>query len=141
MHGTGKLPLSRPYTVLLAEDEILIRMGIAEEMRLAGWKVLEASNADDAIRLLKSGLAVDLLVTDVNMPGERNGLDLAMFVAREMADIKIAVMSGRTLVMPEVEWIGVFFPKPFLASDLMARLQAFIQDDQTVSGMQSSATP
>jgi DNA-binding response OmpR family regulator len=105
-------------------------MDIAEEMRLAGWHVLEASSADEALTLLRSEIGIDLLLTDVNMPGQCNGLDLAMFVARELPEVKVAVTSGRALVMPEVEWVGLFVPKPFLASDLLARLQAFVEGNQ-----------
>src|SRR5690348_4307051 len=81
--------LEHTVTVLLAEDEVLIRLDVAEELRRAGWKVIEVASADDAIDILNSPVIVDLVVTDVNMPGEANGLDLARLVRRERRNVKV----------------------------------------------------
>ncbi len=64
-------------TVLLVEDEVLIRLMVAEELRSQGLQVLEASNADEALAILESSLPVDLLFTDVRMPGRMDGVALA----------------------------------------------------------------
>jgi CheY-like chemotaxis protein len=63
----------RPVVVLIAEDEILIRWAVAEELRAAGWEIIEVATADDAIEVLKTAIEVDLVLTDVNMPGRTKG--------------------------------------------------------------------
>nr|WP_237684462.1 response regulator [Pseudaminobacter soli] len=114
----------------MAEDEILIRIDVAEELRRAGWKVIEVASADDAIDILKSSVIVDLVVTDVNMPGQSNGLDLAGFVARERPKIKVAIMSAH--FVPAAEPGGaapcdLFISKPFLHSQLVDQLRPLLQ--------------
>jgi DNA-binding NtrC family response regulator len=79
---------------LVAEDAILIRWAVAEELRAANWNVIEVATADDAIELLQTAIEVDVVVTDVNMPGKTNGLDLAGVVVRERPDTKVVIMSG-----------------------------------------------
>ena len=66
--------------VLVVEDEVLIRLVIADLIREAGFTVWEAANGDDARRLLQTTDRVSLVVTDFNMPGETDGLALARHV-------------------------------------------------------------
>lgn len=120
-------------TVLLAEDEILIRLDVAEELRRADWKVIEVASADDAIDILKSPVIVDLLVTDVNMPGKANGLDLARFVRRERANIKVVIMSGHFLPAAEPgqeSLCDLFISKPFLHSQLVDQLMPLLRSGE-----------
>lgn len=56
-------------TVLVVEDEVLIRLLIADELRNQGIHVLEASNADEALTILESELSIEVLFTDIRMPG------------------------------------------------------------------------
>ena len=122
--------LEHTVTVLLAEDEVLIRLDVAEELRRAGWKVIEVASAHDAMDILNSSVIVDLVVTDVNMPGEANGLDLARFVARERPNIKVVIMSGHFIPAAEPEHAppcDLFIPKPFLHSQLVDQLLPLLQ--------------
>jgi len=64
-------------TILVAEDEILVRLDISDYFRSKGFSVLEVSNAEDAMRILKSGESISLVFTDIRMPGALDGLDLA----------------------------------------------------------------
>lgn len=120
----------RAVTILLAEDEVLIRLDVAEELRRAGWKVIEVASADDAIEILNSPVIVDLLVTDVNMPGKANGLDLARFVGRERPNIKVVIMSGHFVPAAgsdEIPPCDLFIAKPFLQSQLIEQLRPLLQ--------------
>ena len=114
-------------TVLLAEDEFLIRLDVAEELRRVGWKVIEVSSADEAIDLLRSSVIVDLVLTDVNMPGQSNGLDLAEFVAREKPNVRVAIMSGhfRGDAASNVQ-CDLVIAKPFLHSQLVEKLRPLL---------------
>lgn len=82
-------------TVLLVEDEPLIRLFISELLEEAGFKVVEAANATEAQVLLNAGLQVNVLLTDVDMPNGCNGYELAHQVHRCRPEAEILIMSGR----------------------------------------------
>jgi CheY-like chemotaxis protein len=127
-------PVDRPVTVIVAEDEFLIRLDVAEELRRIGWKVIEVTNADDAIELLQSSVIVDLVLTDVNMPGSSNGLDLARFVVRERPFVKVAVMSAHLGGLPGNERVcDLFIAKPFLHSQLVDQLRPLVEEGKRAS--------
>ena len=87
--------LGEPSTVLLVEDEPLIRLFIAELLEDAGFRVVEAANAAEALILLEAGLHVEVLLTDVDMPIGCNGFELAQKVHKSWPDAEILIMSGR----------------------------------------------
>ncbi len=83
-----------PPMVLVVEDEALLRMVISEALRDAGVKVIEAANADEALAVLAAGVVVDVVLTDVRMPGALDGIALAQLLRRERPDIHVVVTSG-----------------------------------------------
>ncbi len=101
-----------PRTVLLVEDEALLRMLMADLLRGAGVKVIEAATADEALAVLASGLKLHMIFTDVRMPGSIDGVGLAMAVARDRPEIAVFVTSGD--LAPEVaRRMPAFIPKPY----------------------------
>jgi len=82
-------------TVLLVEDEPLIRLFVAELLEDAGFKVIEAANATEALVLLEAGLEINVLLTDVDMPNGCNGFELAHKVHESWPGAEILIMSGR----------------------------------------------
>jgi DNA-binding NtrC family response regulator len=118
---------------LIAEDEILIRWAVAEELRAANWDVIEVATADDAIELLQTAIEVDVVVTDVNMPGRNKGLDLAKVVVRERPDTKVVIMSGHA--QPEAgdeRLYDLFVSKPFDERYLADRLRSLMAGNMGV---------
>ena len=111
--------------VLLVDDEELVRATTSDMLNDLGFKVVEASSAEEALRLIDDGLAVDVMVTDHLMPG-MSGTQLAQVVRDRFAAIPILVISGYA----EVEDIAADLPrltKPFRQVDLatsMAELTA-----------------
>jgi CheY-like chemotaxis protein len=98
--------------VMVIDDDVLERMGASYMFSDAGYRVLEAGSADEALRLLESNTGVGLLFTDVSMPGSMNGSDLAHQVAARWPRIGIIVTSGRP--RPEPLPIGTrFHAKPY----------------------------
>lgn len=98
--------------VLLVEDDDLVRFVLTEELQELGWNVSEVDTADEAISLLSSGVEVDLIITDVNVPGKADGFDLARVAREERPNAKIAIMTGRP--HPTVSDIcDLFLRKPF----------------------------
>ncbi|MCB8821660.1 response regulator [Microvirga rosea] len=82
-------------TVLLVEDEPLIRLFISDLLEEAGFKVVEAANSTEALTIFEAGLTVDILLTDVDMPFGCNGFELARQVYDRWRETEILIMSGR----------------------------------------------
>ena len=80
---------------LIAEDDLITRMDAVDVFDDAGFDVLEASSADEALAILEARSDVLLLLTDVEMPGEIDGLELANTVHEKWPSIDIVVCSGR----------------------------------------------
>ena len=105
--------------ILLVEDEPLILMGIEASLEEAGHSVMAASNADDAIKQLTSS-SVDLILTDIDMPGSMDGLRLAAAVRDRWPPVKIVVMSGkRKPGSDQLPKHARFISKPFPEKELM----------------------
>jgi CheY-like chemotaxis protein len=102
--------LERP-TVLLVEDEVLIRLMVADELRSQGLQVLEASNAEEALAILESSLPVHLLFTDVRMPGRIDGIALAQLAQARFPQLKLIIASSRHLEAPPRA--DVYLHKPY----------------------------
>ena len=100
-------------TVLVAEDEALVRMFTADYLREAGYRVVEVSNAADALKELENTTGVRVLLTDVEMPGGMDGLELAREVQRCWPGMVILVTSGRVRpTRDELPGNIGFFQKP-----------------------------
>jgi CheY-like chemotaxis protein len=110
------VPQARPQSgelrVLVLEDEVLIRIAIAEELRAQGITVVETVNADEAWSYLQAGGIVDLVFTDVCMPGSMDGLEFAHRVQAAYPEVPIVITSGQRMVFAG-EKVGYFLPKPY----------------------------
>jgi len=117
---------AEPRTVLLVEDEFLISQYVAEELSDYGFTVHESSTADDALRYIDSGARVDVLFTDINLPGSIDGTELAIRVRAMRPELPVVYASGRYgASAPRMVSRSVFVPKPYRPSDvctLLARL-------------------
>jgi two-component system, response regulator PdtaR len=122
-------------TVLIVDDEVLLRLLVADELRERGFTVVEASNADEALSILQSGTTVHVLFTDVQMPGALNGIDLARVVAHEWPEVELLVTSGH-VSGAELDQPATFFPKPYDPREIAARIAALCD----VRGPQMGAT-
>jgi two-component system, response regulator PdtaR len=80
--------------ILLVEDEELLRLCAADLLEERGFRVLEASDADEALRTLAERPDVRLLFTDIQMPGALNGMDLARRVHEQCPNVKLLITSG-----------------------------------------------
>ena len=81
--------------VLVVEDEMVLRMRAVDIVEDAGFTPVEAVNADEAIAILESRSDIDLLFTDIQMPGSMDGLKLAHAVHDRWPAIKIILVSGQ----------------------------------------------
>jgi CheY-like chemotaxis protein len=130
-HGTftsftayGAMPHPFAPAVLIVEDEILIRMLAAEAFIEAGFIVFEAEHPVHALTLLGNGALVHVLFTDVNMPGQMNGIDLAERLKSQTPGLHIIITSALPLLRPIDHLSAAFLSKPYDPAALseMARL-------------------
>ena len=118
---------TRPYAVLIVEDEAILRLHAVDLVEEAGFTAIEASNADEAVAILESRSDISLLFTDVHMPGSMDGLKLAHAVRNRWPPIKIVVVSGHMQVdQNDMPTDSRFFGKPFQADKMIAELRAMI---------------
>ena len=100
-------------TVLIVENEAIIRLELATELREMGMVVLTAKDADDAIGILDLHPEIALLVTDIRMPGSMDGLRLAHHVRDRWPPLKIIVASGLDTDLSQLPAGSVFLAKPY----------------------------
>ena len=113
-------------TVLIAEDEIFIRMDANYFLTEAGFDVIEAENAGEAEKHLRNS-TVDVLFTDIEMPGSNlNGLELAALVGKEWPSISVLVTSGKVIPADDERSFG-FLSKPYLARDVIAWMKKAVE--------------
>lgn len=125
--ATPGCPMAEPISVLIVEDEPLIRMNIVAVFEAEGFKVHEAPGAAAALALLYSHVAVDAMFTDVDLDGGMDGLTLAAAVRDEWPDIKIVVASGVRRVSPREVPDGKFFVKPYNPDTIVATIRELVE--------------
>lgn len=113
--------------VLLVEDEPLVRMLGADFLSDAGFEVVEANDADEALEALQARPEIQVLFTDVNMPGSLDGLALASVARERRPDLKLLIGSG--VVRPVEETLpaeGRFLAKPYRPAAVVDAIRAML---------------
>jgi CheY-like chemotaxis protein len=106
------------------EDEGLVRMNAVAMIEEAGFSVLEASDADDAIRILETRRDITVIFTDIEMPGSMNGIKLAHAVRDRWPPIKIIATSGHYGFREgDLPTGGRFLPKPYTLPQISEALR------------------
>lgn len=114
-------------TVLVVEDEFLIRMNVVEIIEDAGYHALEAANADEAIVLLETHPDISVMFTDIDMPGSMNGIRLAHAVRGRWPPIKIIATSGHFRLRDgDLPHDGRFLPKPYSSDQITTTIRELI---------------
>ena len=118
---------SRPV-VLVVEDEPLLRWNTVAVIEEAGFEVVEAANAMEAISILEKRLDIRVVFTDVQMPGSMDGLRLAHLISTRWPPIKIIATSGRLRLRDEdLPQGGRYLAKPYATSELTGMLHDLIR--------------
>ena len=97
---------------MVVEDEWLIRMELTDTLADAGWRVLEAATGEAALELLAQNDRIDLLVTDIRLPGPVSGWDVAEKYRQAQSHIVVIYCSGNPPNEERQVKGGVFLPKP-----------------------------
>jgi CheY-like chemotaxis protein len=120
-------PQNHSSVVLVVEDEPFVRMLGTDVLESAGFEVIEACNADEALRVLASREDVRAVFTDVDMPGSLDGLDLAWRIHERWPEIGVVLTSGRCFIEPDaMPREDVFVPKPYAAPVLVRHIEALM---------------
>ncbi len=113
--------------VLLVEDEFLIRMTLSEALADAGFEVLEAEDADQALALLASDSTIQLLLTDIQLPGSCNGQVLVERARQTRPTLPVIFMSGRLGTTPAGGGgRDRYIAKPYLPSEICSAAREMI---------------
>jgi two-component system, response regulator PdtaR len=112
--------IAAPIRVLIVEDSVVLRMSVAHYLRGVGFSVIESGNAQDAISVVASGVQIDLVFTDFDMPGDMDGKELADLLAVDQPDLPVILTSGDTTVSAEHASGALrrFVRKPYDLADL-----------------------
>lgn len=122
---SGTNPSLPPY-VLVVEDEFFSRLHAVDLVEAAGYRAIEAANADEAIAILEARKDIRIVFTDIDMPGSMDGLKLARAVRDRWPPIELILTSGHFDV-PEgdIPKGGLFFSKPYRDDEIVSALQKF----------------
>ena len=112
--------------VLVVEDEAFIRLNAATMLEDAGFDTVEAATADQAIRHLETNGRIQIVFTDINLPGSMDGLRLAAAIRSRWPPIELVLTSGHVVVAEkDMPARGLFLPKPYSSQQLIHTMRSF----------------
>jgi CheY-like chemotaxis protein len=117
----------QPTRILVVEDEVLVRLSVAAYLRSCGYHVIEAKTADEAVAVLGAHKGIDMVFSDIQMPGSMDGFALAHWLHRERPDIHVLLTSGVLKATDVVNdpWgnATTLLPKPYDHTELRRRIE------------------
>ncbi len=119
-------------TIVLVEDEDLVRRLVSRLLEKEGYHVIEATTGGEGLRILSNGQDVDLLLTDVTLPGGMNGVELGRRALEERSDLKLICMSGSgeeemvTDLLARAVGAAAFLGKPFSPGELIKAVNGLL---------------
>jgi two-component system, response regulator PdtaR len=120
-----------PLTVLVVEDEMIVRMTISEYLRDEGYDVIEAGTADEALTILQNGTGIDLVFTDVRMPGSIDGCELARRIRTHWPKLPVILTSGYSDELLTARSISedIVVPKPYRPQAIVTTIKAVLPSE------------
>lgn len=114
----------QPIKVLLVEDDVLISALVSDELRDYGFTVQEATSGEQAVAVLENDPTIDVMFTDINLPGDVDGRELAVRARAMRADLPIVYSSGRYAAFGFDGMVtrSLFVPKPYRPAEVCALL-------------------
>ncbi len=120
------VPSPKKLTVLVVDDELFVRLMAVDAIEDAGHATIEAADADEAISLLEQRSDVDVVFTDIKMPGSMDGLGLASTIHGRWPTLPVILTSGH-MAIEDLAAGTPFLQKPYRTSMLTDRLNALAQ--------------
>ena len=117
------------YRILLVEDERLIRLTLVEMLEDAGYTVIEAINGDEACALMQGLDGFDVLLTDIQMPGAADGIEVARTFHQRHPLRPVVFMTGRSETLARVGRLSnneALLRKPFGSAQMLGALESLL---------------
>lgn len=114
------------HLILIAEDEELIRILVVEYLKEAGFKVLEAIHAAHAIAVINVCGPIDLVFTDIQMPGEMDGKALAHWLSQHRPDVPVLLTSGVEKPLMRPAFNRRFIRKPYALTEVEKHIRELL---------------
>ena len=112
--------------VLVVEDEFLVREMIAEELREAGFGVLEAADGETASTLLMADQPIDVLFTDIRLPGKLDGWEIARLARTQRSMLPVIYATGYTVDRSAEVAGAIFLSKPYEPSQVVRMIRQLL---------------
>jgi DNA-binding response OmpR family regulator len=119
---------ARERVVLVVEDEISIRSPVAEFLRMAGYEVVEAADAAEAVAIFATGTAIHLVFSDIEMPGAMDGAGLARWIRACYPGIPVILTSGRGYAGRAGAVAAPFLAKPYRLAEATLRIRSLLEN-------------
>jgi CheY-like chemotaxis protein len=119
-------PAGAPQVALVVEGEWVLRVAIVEELRHAGWEIVQTGTAEGAITYAQAGYRFDVVVTDIRLAGRLTGWDVAEQVRGIRADVPIIYISGSVVDPSRAVAGSLFFDEPCDLGKVVAACQRFM---------------
>lgn len=118
---------ARRPTILVVEDEVLVRSAIAEELRDSGFTVIEAASAAEATAVFEAGERIDVVFSDVQMTGAMDGVGLRRWVNQHYPGVPVVLTSGKSAPGGGASGASDFFVmKPYKSAEVCDRIRNLI---------------
>jgi len=116
--------------ILIVEDEVIIRSLVAEHLRETGFTVIEAANAAEAVVVLSTQTDIDLVFSDITMPGAMDGVALAHWIHERRGEIPVLLTSGAAAApdAPGLSAAERFVRKPYLLEEVEDQIRRLLGD-------------
>ena len=111
--------------ILIVDADILVRNPIASYLRECGYRVVEAASANEAVDYVLGQDPIDLVFSDVRMPGSMDGLELAVWLIEVRPGVKILLTSGHLDANLAVGIVPLI-PKPYRIADVISKFRAYL---------------
>lgn len=122
----GEISSDPRICILLVEDELLIRLTLADELREAGHQVIEACDADEAAVILQA-VKPDLIISDVRMPGRMDGMDLLALVRETLPELPVIITSAHLdPLQARTQGATLFVAKPYSCGDMLSATEELL---------------
>jgi len=131
-----QVSLHQPKTIVLVEDEDLVRRLVTRMLEKEGYRVIEAVTGEGGLKILSNGEKVDLLLTDITLPGSMSGLELGWRALEERSDLKLICMSGSgedemvSDLIARAVGAAAFLNKPFSSGELVKTVNSLLDPGQ-----------
>jgi DNA-binding response OmpR family regulator len=127
----------RTPTILVVEDEFLLRAMLSDYLQGCGFKVLEGSTADEAVAIIENiDVPIDVVLTDIRMPGSMDGFGLVRWIRANRPDINVIIASGEAKKADAAKELcenAPLFEKPYDLEAVVSKIRATIETSQTGS--------